>query len=157
MNIQTLFISVILCLLPISELRGGLPYALAKGFPLIPAYLICVFANALVGPLVFIFLSSIHKLLDRWQPYHKGFEKIINRSRNRVHDKVEKFGYAGLMLFVAIPLPVTGAYTGALGAWVLGMGKRKSLLYLSLGVLLAGAIVSAVYLLGVKAFSIFIK
>ncbi|MBA7664179.1 hypothetical protein ES703_72234 [subsurface metagenome] len=157
MDLRTILISILLSLIPISELRGGLPYALISGIPLLPAYLICVIANALVGPLVFLFLSSLHKLLDRWQPYRLFFDRIIDRSRKKVHDKVEKYGYAGLMLFVAIPLPVTGAYTDALGAWVLGMKKRKSLLVLAAGVIIAGIIVSAVYLIGITALYIFIK
>ena len=157
MDIQTILITIFFCILPISELRGGLPYALAMGIPIIPAYLLCVFFNALVGPLVYIFLSSIHKILDPWRPYHLLFEKIVARSRKRVHTEVEKYGYAGLILFVAIPLPITGAYTGTLGAWVLGMEKRRSLLVIAAGVCIAGIIVSLVYLLGIKALYIFIK
>ncbi len=157
MDFKTIFITIIFCLLPISELRVGLPYALVRGIPLVPAYLVSVAANALVGPLVYLFLGSIHKLLDRWQPYHRFFARIIDRSRRRVHDKVEKFGYAGLILFVAIPLPFTGAYTGTLGAWVLGMKKSKSFLAVTIGVLIAGVIVSAVYTLGNKTLDIFLK
>lgn len=144
-------------MLPIAELRGGLPFALASGVPPIPAYLVCVIANSLVGPLVFLFLTSLHKLLIRWGAYHRFFEKIIERARRRVREKVERYGYLGLMIFVAIPLPFTGAYTGALGAWVLGMGRLKSLLAIFLGVALAGVLVAAVYLLGIKALYFFIK
>jgi uncharacterized membrane protein len=61
------------------------------------------------------------------------------------------------MVFVAIPLPLTGAYTGALGAWVLGMERGKSMLFIALGVALAGIIVSLVYLLGVHALDFFLK
>ncbi len=157
MDIQTILITIFLCILPVSELRGGLPYALARGIPIIPAYLLCIFFNALVGPLVYIFLSSIHKILDPWQPYHLFFEKIISRSRQRVHAKIEKYGYAGLIFFVAVPLPITGAYTGTLGAWVLGMEKKKTLLVIALGVCIAGIIVCLVYLLGIRALYLFIK
>ena len=148
---------MLLSILPISELRGGLPYALARGVPLIPAYLICVLANSLVAPLGFLFLSSLHGLFERWPPYHRFFERIIERSRKRVLRQVEKYGYVGLILLVAIPLPITGAYTGTLGAWILGMDWRKALPALVSGVILAGIIVSTVYLLGIKALDIFIK
>ncbi len=157
MIFDALLVSALLSVLPISELRGGLPYALARGVPLIPAYLVCVLANALVGPLGFLFLSTLHGLFERWPPYRRFFERIIERSRKRVHRQVEKYGYAGLILFVAIPLPITGAYTGTLGAWVLGMDWRKALPALVSGVILAGIIVSTVYLLGIKALDIFIK
>jgi len=154
---STLLVSLLLCLLPIAELRGGLPYALAGGVPPLAAYLLCVAANALVGPLVFLFLSSLHRLLDRWPAYHRFFVRLVDRSRRRIRSVVERYGYWGLMIFVAIPLPLTGAYTGALGAWVLGMRRWKSVLFITLGVALAGLIVSLVYLLGLRALYFLLK
>lgn len=154
---STLLVSLLLSLLPIAELRGGLPYALAGGVPPLAAYLLCVAANALVGPLVFLFLSSLHRLLDRWPAYHRFFVRLVDRSRRRIHSVVERYGYWGLMIFVAIPLPLTGAYTGALGAWVLGMRRWKSVLFITLGVALAGLIVSLVYLLGLRALYFLLK
>jgi len=114
-------------------------------------------ANALVAPLVYLFLSSLHKLLERWEPYRRLFDRIVERSRRKVHAKVEKYGYAGLILFVAIPLPITGAYTGTLGAWVLGMDRRKTVLAVFVGVIIAGIIVSTVFTLGIRALYFFIK
>jgi uncharacterized membrane protein len=157
MSLRTLLVTLALCLLPISELRGGLPYALSSDVPLPVAYLICVGANALVAPLVYLFLSSLHKLLERWRPYRRFFEHIVERSRRRVHAKVEKYGYAGLILFVAIPLPITGAYTGTLGAWILGMDRRKTILAVSVGVIIAGIIVATVFTLSIKALYFFLK
>jgi uncharacterized membrane protein len=141
----------------VSELRGGLPYALANGMPLVFAYPVCVVANALVGPLVYLFLSSVHKLLQHWPTYQRLFGGILERSRRKVHAKVERYGYAGLALFVAIPLPITGAYTGTLGAWVLGMQRRKTLFAVAVGVLIAGIIVTTIYTLGIKALYFFLK
>jgi uncharacterized membrane protein len=157
MSLRTLLVTLALCLLPISELRGGLPYALSSNIPLPVAYLICVGANALVAPLVYLFLSSLHKLLVRWRPYRRFFEHIVERSRRRVHAKVEKYGYAGLILFVAIPLPITGAYTGTLGAWILGMDRRKTILAVFVGVIIAGIIVATVFTLSIKALYFFLK
>ncbi len=138
-------------------MRGGLPFALSNEVPLLVAYPICVGANALVAPLVYLFLSSLHKLLERWEPYRRLFDHIVERSRRKVHAKVEKYGYAGLILFVAIPLPITGAYTGTLGAWILGMDRRKTILAVFVGVIIAGIIVSIVFTLGLRAFYFFIK
>lgn len=157
MSARTLLLSILLCVFPIAELRGGLPFALAGGIPLVPAYLICVLANALVGPLVFLFLSTLHRLLDRWSAYHGLFERIVERARRKVHRAVERYGYVGLAIFVAIPLPLTGAYTGAIGAWVLGMSRWKSILAIAIGVAVAGVVVSAVYLLGIQALYFFLK
>ncbi len=154
---RTLLVSILLCLFPIAELRGGLPYALAGGIPLVPAYLICVLANSLVGPLVFLFLSTLHRLLERWSAYHRFFERIVERARRKVRQAVERYGYVGLAVFVAIPLPLTGAYTGAIGAWVLGMSRWKSILAIAIGVAVAGAVVAGVYLLGIQALYFFLK
>ena len=157
MSIRTLLITLGLCLLPISELRGGLPFALSSDIPLLIAYPICVGANVLVAPLLFLFLSSVHKLLERWRPYRRLFDRIVERSRHKVHAKVEKYGYAGLILFVAIPLPITGAYTGTLGAWILGMDRRKTILAVFCGVVIAGIIVATVFTLGIRALYFFLK
>jgi len=156
LSLRSILVSVLLCLLPVAELRGGLPYALASGIPPVTAYVLCVAANALVGPLVFLFMSSLHRLLARWGPYSRFFERFVARARHRVHAAVERYGYIGLMVFVAVPLPFTGAYTGAVGAWVLGMNRWKSMLFVALGVALAGLAVSAVYLMGIKTLFIFI-
>jgi uncharacterized membrane protein len=85
------------------------------------------------------------------------FDRIVERSRRKVHAKVEKYGYAGLILFVAIPLPITGAYTGTLGAWILGMDRRKTVLAVFGGVIIAGIIVATVSILGIKALHFFLK
>ena len=153
----TISFSIFLSLLPISELRGAIPYALSQGIPLTVAYPLCVGFNALVAPLVFIFLSTFHKLFLKMEWYERFFTKFIENARLKVHDKVEKFGYLGIMLFVAIPLPITGTYTGTLGAWILGLSRRKTILAALGGVIISGFIVSLVATLGVQAFSIFIK
>jgi uncharacterized membrane protein len=157
MSIRALLLTVLLCLLPVSELRGGLPYALSAGLPLAIAFPLCVVANALVAPLLLLFLSSLHRLLQRWAGYARLSERILERARRSVHAKVERYGYVGLFLFVAIPLPFTGAYTGTLGAWVLGMDSRKTMLAVLAGVVTAGIIVSAVALLGIRALELFLR
>ena len=155
--LQTLAVAAVLALLPIAELRGALPYALLKDIPLYIAYPFCVILNALVGPLVYVFLSTLHKVFVRMDWYSKLFDRLVARARGKVHQKVERYGYLGLALFVAIPLPITGAYTGTLGAWILGMDRRKTMLSVFVGVIVAGIVVSIVTLLGVEALSFFVK
>jgi len=158
---STVLLVAFLCLLPISELRGGLPYALSHGMPLIPALLFCVALNMLVGPMVFLFLSTLHRLLSRLSAYRHLFDRIVERARRKLKAKVDCYGYWGLVVFVGIPLPVTGAYTGALGAWILGMEPKRSSLFIAIGVALAAAIVTVVYFLitefGLEVLRIFIK
>ncbi|MCR4676703.1 MAG: small multi-drug export protein [Sphaerochaetaceae bacterium] len=150
-------ISAILSFIPISELRGGIPYAYLNGVPIIYAYLLCVLVNALVAPFFFFFLETIHKAMYRLSWYRKFFDKSVARARKKVGEKIQKYGMAGLMVFVAIPLPITGAWTGALGAWVMGLDKKKSSLFIALGVMISGIIVSLVILTGSSLSSIFTK
>ena len=153
----TAIITVGLSFLPISELRGAIPFAVARGVPLMEAALIAVACNALVGPVAFVFLETFHKLFYKWPAYAGFFDRFVEKARAKVHAKVEKYGYLGIMLFVAIPLPVTGAWTGTLGGWILGMSKKKTMLAVAAGVVIAGLIVSLVVGLGVEALSIFVK
>jgi uncharacterized membrane protein len=125
--------------------------------PVLEAYFIAVFFNALVAPLAFIFLETFHKLFYRWAFYASVFDRFVERSRHKVHAKVERYGYLGIMLFVAVPLPITGAWTGTLGAWILGLGRRKTMMVVAGGVLISGIIVSVIVGFGVEALGFLIK
>jgi uncharacterized membrane protein len=157
MSTTVFFWTILLCLLPIAELRGAIPYALYNKVNLFLAFFICIIANSLVGPIVYIFLSTLHKLLAHLKWYQKLFDRIIRRARVKVKTVVDKYGFWGLAVFVGIPLPMTGAYTGALGAWVLGMKPRQAFLAIAVGVVMAGIFVTIVAFFGIKALSFFIK
>lgn len=158
MDPTTPLLTALLALIPISELRGAIPFAVIKGMGLLPAAILSTLVNATVPLIAFIFLSTIHKLLYKWRLYHDFFDRFVEKARLKVHAQVEKYGYLGLLVFVAIPLPMTGAWTGALGAWVLGMDKRKATLAIAGGVLVAGIVVGLlVGLLGPSAKTIFFK
>jgi uncharacterized membrane protein len=151
------FFTALLSFLPISELRGAIPFAMANGIPWYWAYPFAVGLNALVAPVCWIFLSTLHKLFLKMPWYQRFFDRFVERARAKLHGGVEKWGWLGVAAFVALPLPMTGAWTGVLGAWVLGLSKRRTLPAVILGVAVAGAIVTAVVVLGVKAAGIFIK
>ncbi len=149
--------AMIFSLLPISELRGGIPIAIIGGVNIYTAFIGCVIANILIIPLVYLFLETIHHGLFTFGWYRKIFNKFLEKTRKKVHKKVEKYGYFGLFLFTAIPLPITGAYTATLGAWFLGMKKWKSFAAIASGIICAGVIITAVVVLGIEALNIFIK
>ena len=157
MTFSDLLITGFLSIAPISELRGAIPFALAKGMPVIWAYLFCVTMNFLAGILVLIFLNTFHKLFYHISLYRRFFDSFIEKARRKVGAKLEKYGTWGLTVFVAIPLPVTGAITGTLGAWVLDMKKRQILPAILAGVAIAGIIVSIIAYYGIEAFSFFTK
>ena len=151
------FWTAFLSFLPISELRGGIPFAIANGVPWYAAFIMAVCVNVLVAPACWIFLSTLHRLFLKMRWYKILFERFVERARDRLRDKVERWGWLGVAIFVGIPLPITGAWTGTLGAWVLGLSKRKTMIAVVLGVVIAGIIVTTVVLLGIQALNLFIK
>lgn len=149
--------AILFSILPVSELRGGIPIAVSGGMSIYTAYAACVIANILVIPFVYLFLETLHHAMYSMPWYRKIADNFLERTRKRVHKKVEKYGYFGLFIFTAIPLPITGAYTATVGAWFLGMKKIKSFIAIAAGVICAGIIVSAVVVLGIEALKIFVK
>lgn len=149
--------TILLGIIPISELRGAMPYAYFNHIPLFQAFLISVLSNLLVIPIVWIFLGTIHKLFYKMKWYKSLFDRTVEKARLKVGCKVSKYGYLGLMIFVGIPLPITGAWTGTLGAWILGLDRKKTFIFVGLGILLSGLIVATLLGLGVGLNSILIK
>jgi len=142
--------ALILSILPIAELRGGIPVALLAGYPIWLSYISCVGVNFLVGPLVFLFLNTAHKFLYRVAIYNKLFDWFERRVRSKTSRLIEKYGFWGVTLFVAIPLPVTGAYTGTTAAWLFKLDFKKSMLAVLVGVMIAGVVVTTVMALGIE-------
>ncbi len=132
---------LIVSALPISELRGGIPLALYLGFDPLKAYIFSIVGNLLPIPFLLVFLDFIERVALR-SPLSRLYIKIVERTR-RKSDLIEKYGYLGLSIFVAIPLPVTGAWTGSLLAFLLGLNRTKSFVFIALGVAIAGIIVLA--------------
>ena len=137
---------VVLSVLPISELRGGIPVAVASGVGLLPAFMTCVLANILVIIPIFFFLDYVHTYLMKIKLYNKLFTLYLERVRKRVEVKFAKqtWEYFVLFLFVAIPFPSTGAYTGCLIAWFFEMDRKRSFVTIASGVIIAGIVVTAV-------------
>ena len=136
----------LLSMVPLIELRGAIPYAVGFELPLVPSYVIAILGNMLPVPFIFLFGR---KLLE-WgsdKKYIGGFFRWCLEKGEKAGRKLEasagKGLYVALMLFVGIPLPGTGAWSGTLAAALLDMDFRKSVLFVMLGVLLAGVIMLA--------------
>ncbi|MCP3682448.1 MAG: small multi-drug export protein [bacterium] len=149
--------AILLSMLPISELRGGIPFAYYSTENIFLSFFVCVIANIIIIPIIFFFLDHIHKDFLEIPIYKKLSDFFIERARKKTEKNIKKYGFIGLTLLVAIPLPITGAYTGTLAAWFFNMRGRKAYISLALGVIIAGIIVSVVTYTGAEAFSIFIK
>ena len=150
--------TIIWSLLPISELRGGIPIGVGLGLSIFVTFLIAIIANFFVIPIVFFFLDNLHDLFLKVSIYEKLFNRYIEKKRTKLEKYIgTKWEFVMLMLFVGIPLPITGAYTGTLLAWFFKVPRKKAYAALSLGILIAGIIVSLVVVLGIKALSVFVK
>ena len=131
----------IISLLPILELRGGLIAAVLLGVPLWKAFLVCFIGNILPVPFIILFIKKIFEFLRRFSFFDKFIGKLEAKTEKN-KDKVLRYKQWGLLLFVAIPLPGTGAWTGALFAALLDIDLKKSFPIIALGVLIAGVIVA---------------
>lgn len=136
-------IAFIVSLLPVLELRGGLIAAKIMNVDFIKAFIICYVGNMLPIPFILLFIRKIFNYLKRFKKINSLIEKLEMRSVRKA-DKVKKYRLWGLFLFVAIPLPGTGAWSGALVADLFDIRMRHSLPVIAAGVLVAGLIVSAV-------------
>ena len=139
---------------PISELRGAIPWAILKlHFPWYYAFLFAVIGNLLPIPFILLFLDTVYQLLSKVGIFEKMFHWLFECTRRR-GKIIERYGWIGLVLFVAIPLPVTGAWTGSLAATLFGLKFKHAFLAICIGVLIAGVIVTCTILFGWALFGL---
>ena len=138
-------ITFLISMVPIVELRGAIPVAVGFGLPLVPSYIICVIGNMLPVPFIYLFARKI--LI--WGADKKGIGKFFSfclekgeKGGQKLKKKAGRGLFVALLLFVGIPLPGTGAWTGTLAASLLDMDFKSSVLAAMGGVLLAGIIMA---------------
>ncbi len=132
----------VISLLPVLELRGGLIAASLMDIEWWRAFIYCFLGNMLPIPFILLFIRKIFHLMKKWG----SLGKIVDKLEQKAHkhsDKVEKYGFWGLFVLVAVPLPGTGGWTGALVAALMDLRMKKALPAIALGVLTAGIIVGA--------------
>ena len=130
-------------LLPVLELRGGMIAAKLLDVPLLKAFIICYLGNITPIPFILLFIRKIFDFLRKFEKTGKIVDKIVRHSMKK-SDKVLKYSEWGLLTFVAIPLPGTGGWTGALIASLLDIRMRKALPIIALGVLIADLIMAVI-------------
>ncbi len=137
-EMKVFFISMI----PIFELRGGIPIGMLKyKLPVWKVFPIAIAGNMVPIFFILLFFGFVTKLFFKVPILKKILEAIFRRTR-RKSEIIQKYEEIGLMLFVAIPLPITGAWTGSLAAYLLGLKFWKSIMFIFFGVLIAGVVVS---------------
>ena len=141
---------VVLAMMPISELRGAIPLAFKYGLNLHIAIPVIILANFIPVPFILLFLQPVEKWLRKWNFWNTVLDKIFEHTRKKTRKSIEKWESVALIIFVAIPLPVTGAWTGSLAAYLFGLDFKKSLLCIFTGICIAACIVTAATFAGVK-------
>ncbi len=146
---------VMICsMIPIIELRGAIPLGMALGMPWWQSYLFAVIGNMIPIPFILLFVKQFIAWMQRSRVklFNKFGSWLVNKAeKNR--GKIEKYSFFGVCLFVAIPLPVTGAWTGSLVASVIGMKPWKAFLSCLFGVMIAGVVVTLIAYGALAAFS----
>ena len=139
-----MLVTFILSMMPIGELRVGLPYGIALGLEYPLALVAALLGNMIPVPFIIVYIKRIFVWMRRHMPVFDSFITKMENKANLKGETVEKYGPAGLLLFVAIPLPGTGAWTGALIAALLDMKTEKAVPYIMLGVCIAASIMTLV-------------
>ncbi len=129
-------------MIPVAELRLGIPFGVARGLPVWAAYLAAVVGNVLPVPFIVVYIRRIFLWMRRRLPWLNSLVDKLERKAHLKGQTVTKYKYLGLLLFVAIPLPGTGAWTGSLAAAFLDMPLRKALPSIFAGIVIAGFAIS---------------
>ena len=145
--------TMLVSMLPVIELRGGIPFGVALGLPYWLAFPAAVAGNLIPAPIIIVYVRRIFALIRKHLP---RLNFLVDRLEKKAHlkgKKVQKYQYIGLWLFVAIPLPGTGAWTGSMAAAFLDMRLNKAMPAIIMGVLSAGCIMLALTHVGINLFS----
>lgn len=145
--------TMLVSMLPIIELRGGLPFGVALGLPYHLAFPAAVIGNLIPAPFIIVYIRRVFMLMRKHMP---RLNQMVDKLEQKAHLKGEqmlKYETIGLWLFVAIPLPGTGAWTGCLAAAFLDMRLKKAMPAVVLGVLTAGTIMMTLTHVGINLFS----
>ena len=134
----------VISLLPILELRGGLLAASILGVPIVPALCICIIGNILPIPFILLFIEKVLEWMKKTRLFHGFAEWLEKKATGPKAEKIRKVEFLGTLLFVGIPLPGTGAWTGALVAAMLNMRLKRAFPAIALGVVIAGIVVAFV-------------
>lgn len=135
-------LTMLFSMIPVVELRGGIPFGVTLGLPVWAAFLAAVIGNLIPVPFIIVYIRRIFQWMRRRMPRLNSLVDALERKAHLKGRRVTKYKYLGLAVFVAIPLPGTGAWTGSLAAAFLDMPLRRALPSVVAGVVTAGLAIS---------------
>jgi len=141
---QTLYL-ISITFLPFLVLRASIPYGInVLKMPWPTVFIVCVIANIILGIIIYFMLDKFVHFFLRYKIFSVPYKKIVLRTQKKIQKSVDKYGELGVALFIGVPWPGTGVYSGALGAYVIGLKLKKFIIADIIGVLIAGAIVTII-------------
>lgn len=153
--INFIIYTFLLSISPLGEARVGIPYGILNGLNPVLAFLVGLIGNLLIFPLFMLLIDAFNTKLWRFHFYRKHNIKLLRRAKKGLGDKIQKYGFWGLMIFVMIPLPTTGAYIGTIAAYIFKLNRKQAFLAVSLGVTVSCLIMAASTHLSVIGLSLF--
>ena len=153
--IKKYLIIFFISMVPLVELRGAIPFSQGFGLPIIQSYIICIIGNMLPVPIIYLFARKVLEWGTDKPVIGKFFTWCLDKGHKggkKLQEKAGKGLFVALLLFVGIPLPGTGAWTGTLAASILDMDFKSTVAAVMLGVLLAGVIMMVVSMAGFSLF-----
>ena len=140
---QDILFTFLISFSPFGEARAGIPYGELVGLPIMWVFVIGLTANLLVFPVFYKVIELANKNLWKNPLYKRTAIYLSSRARTKTKTIIKKYGVWGLMVFVMIPLPVTGAYIGTIASYIFGISYRKSLIAISSGITISSIMVTA--------------
>ena len=136
-----IILTILWSLSPFGEAKVGIPYGLLNGLNPILVLIIAIAANILVFPMMLFFLDKVNIFFTRWLWYKRSAIWVARRAKKGSGDKLQKYGYFGLALFVMVPLPGTGVYAGSIATYLFNMERKKAFLANAIGITISSLIV----------------
>lgn len=155
-------IIIFLTFFPFLELRASIPYGIfATNIPAPIVIILAMISNIILAPLLYLFLDKIIHIFFFIKPFKKWYHYKLEKTQKKIKPAVDKYGILGLAIFIGIPLPGSGVYSGALAAYIMNLGYKKFLYASIIGIIIAGTAVSIITLMtqsGINVLStIFLK
>lgn len=135
---------------PFGEAKVGIPYGMLNGANIYLVFIACLVANILVFPIMMLFLKSINPYFLRWNFYKKSAIWVARRTKKGSGEKIQKYGFWGILVFVMIPLPGTGVYAGSIASYLFNIEKKRAFAANTIGIFLSSAMIWGTTLLTMK-------
>lgn len=146
-------IAMLWSLSPFGEAKVGIPYGMYNGLNIYWVFVVCFLSNVLVFPIMIFFLEKINRYFIRWNFYKKAAIFVARRAKTGSGNKIQKFGFLGLVLFVVIPLPGTGVYAGSIATYLFKIEKQKAFIANTIGIFFSSVIIWTTTLWSMNSFA----